>query len=79
MGRHKQPPDYYAARRALSRHVYLHHGGVTGRGTLSNRLDQHEAMHLTGEADHRHEPCGDGEADTELAFRLLKEAEGQHG
>lgn len=80
MGRRKQPPDYAAARRALSQHVHRHHNGATGLGTLSNRLDQHETMHLSGrDLGHHHEPCGEGETDIQLAFRLLKEAEGQHG
>lgn len=79
MGRRKQPPGYAAARRALSQHVYYHHDGATGLGTLANRLDQHEAMHLAAKLDHRHDPCGDGETDIEMAFRLLKEAREQHG
>lgn len=77
MGRHKQPPGYAEARSAINRHFYHHHGGITGRGMLAQRLDFHEELHrVEGTlASHRHEPCGDGETDIQLALRVLREGD----
>jgi hypothetical protein len=80
----KQPPEYAEARKALSRHLFRHHAGATGEGMLSNRMDQHEELHRVAiriglELGHKHEPCGEREGDIELAFRVLKEGEQQHG
>lgn len=81
MGRHKQPTGYPEARTALAQHLYYHHGGMTGRGMLAQRLDLHEDLHrVEGQlASHLHEPCEDGEQDIELARRVLEEGEEQTG
>jgi hypothetical protein len=83
MGRAKQPPEYSEARRALSQHLYRHHGGVTGRGMLARRLDFHEEIHLRerrGRAEtHSHDPCGEGETDIQIALRVLREGENGQG
>lgn len=83
MGRKKQPPEYFEARRALARHLFRHHGRTGASGTLSDRLDVHEELHIVAARrgvtyGHDHEPW-DGETDSELALRLLKEGEDQHG
>jgi hypothetical protein len=79
MGRRKQSPEYPRARRALAQHLHRHHGGITGRGMLDKRLDLHEELHLKERAGncetHSHEPCGDGETDIQIAFRVLREGE----
>jgi hypothetical protein len=81
MGRRKQPPEYFEARSALGRHLHRHHGGITARGMLAQRLDFHEELHQKekrGNAEgHCHEPCGDGETDIQIALRALRE--GEHG
>lgn len=79
MGRRKQPPEYARARRALNQHLYRHHGGITGRGMLAQRLDMHEELHRVeraGNAEkHSHDPCEDGETDIQIALRVLREGE----
>lgn len=80
MGRRKQPPEYFAARTALARHMFHHHAQATGEGTLTNRLDQHEEIHVVAmrlrvDLGHVHQPCDEGETDIELAFRMLEEGE----
>lgn len=79
MGRRKQPPEYATARRALNQHLYRHHGGITGRGMLEQRLDMHEELHhkeRRGNAEtHSHALCGDGETDIQIALRVLREGE----
>lgn len=82
MGRRKQPPEYFEARRAINQHLYRHHG-TTGLGALSDRIEIHEEIHAVGDrigrpAEHTHEPW-DGETEVELAFRLLREGEEQDG
>lgn len=84
MGRHKQPPEYFAARRALNQHLYHHHDGLKVEGMLAARLTQHEELHIVAkrlkvELGHTHEPCEDGEDDIALAHRLLTEGEAAHG
>lgn len=84
MGRNKQPPEYYEARRALARHFYRHHGRTRGLGTLADRLDIHEELHAVAERQgytygHDHEVLREGETDIELALRVLEEGERQHG
>jgi hypothetical protein len=83
VGRKKQPPEYFEARRALNQHLYRHHG-TTGLGTLANRLDTHEELHVVFqrrgvEVGHSHKPCGENETDVELAWRMLNEGAEQCG
>lgn len=83
MGRRKQPPEYFEARRALNQHLYRHHG-TTGLGTLSDRLDTHEDLHIVArrigqEVGHSHKLFGEGETDIEIAWRVLHEGEEQCG
>jgi hypothetical protein len=79
VGRRKQPPGYAAARTALAQHLHRHHGGITGRGMLAQRLDMHEELHrverVGGAETHSHDYCGDGETDIQIAMRVLREGD----
>lgn len=73
---------YAAARRALAQHLFRHHDRSWARGTLSQRLDQHDTAHWEAAARgaplaHRHAPLGEQETLEQVAHRYL--TEGTHG
>lgn len=72
-------------KRALNQHMHRHHHGVQLRGTLEQRLVQHDDLHFgatTGgeevhELTHTHAPYQEGETDEQMAQRFLGEGAAQ--
>lgn len=60
------------AMQTINRHLYHHHWGVRGRGTLAERLKQHRKLHEQMLCYHDHEPIGEEEDLTQFAERLGK-------
>lgn len=73
-------PEYYAARRAISQHLWHHHQHARGAGTLAERIDLHDELHWARREEgvgHSHEPLGDEETAMDVAHRYFRE--GQRG
>jgi hypothetical protein len=78
----KRPRSYFVARREINVHLFRRHGGQMGGGTLADKLDHHERLHLEAkqkgiETGHVHEDYPTGECDEEAARRLFLEGEGE--
>lgn len=68
----------YPGKQALNKHLYRHHEGLSLKGNLVQRLEQHDELHWNAKKDgedlgHTHVPYQDGETYNDLARRMLNE------
>lgn len=76
----KKSLEYYEARRALNQHLHRHHAGAVGAGTLEDRFEQHDEIHIVAKRlgvplSHSHSDYPEHETDLAAALRLFKEGE----